>query len=89
MNKDFVEIWDVLKRIQQEKGEEIFGDLPIIGMENKLVQYAKGGYNQVIHQFYETYGHYFVNCIYDNDLRYSRRRFNKEINDGNIRILRN
>lgn len=80
-----VEIWDVLKRIQQEKGDEVFGNLSFIGMEDMLIKYGNGRYNEFIHNFYSTYGHYFVNCDYDTNLRNSKQRFNNQIKDRIIK----
>ena len=80
-----IEIWDVLKRIQQEKGEEIFGNLSFIGMEDMLIRYGEGRYNEFIHNFYSNYGHYFVNCIDYQRLMTSKQRFNNQIKDRIIK----
>ena len=80
-----LELWQAIKVIFEEHGNQTYGNLSEFGVEQKMREYLQGEYSLEVHEFYSKYAHVFLRCREDEELLKMRRRFNKEIENKTIR----
>lgn len=73
----FLEVWQVLEIIEEQRGVQVFGKYSNWGMEEAIFKYLDGRFDDVVHAFFNKTRVYFnYTNIYD-DLKAKYLEYDK------------